>query len=324
LCRAEKASLDQPGARQWQGITQPVCGVQQAMSRRRDKAAALNDQAREAQEKGELERAIELYERAAAVDPRWGVPLYNLGLVYKNQRNWKKSVTYNRRATTLDPKNDAAWWNLGIAATALGRWNLAREAWRGFGVTVPDGEGPIDLPCGFGPIRLNPGGDGEVVWGFRLDPARVAIASIPFPESRFRWRDVVLNDGAPVGYRKYQGKDLPVLNVIQLLQASPFSTYVARVEMPSERDHLVRLAEVAERLEGAAEDWSMSVRMICQACSEGRPHAEHDTHAAPANGVHILGVAAQKREQAAAILSTWAEGKPGIQVKSLELALAPG
>jgi hypothetical protein len=224
----------------------------------------------------------------------------------------------------VNPKDEAAWWNLGIAATALGRWELARRAWRGFGIEVPDGDGPIDFPCGFGPVRLNPDGDGEVVWADRLDPARAAVVSIPFPESGFRWSDVVLNDGAPVGYRKYQGKDLPVFNVLQLLEASPFGTYVARVAMPAERAHGERLAEVAARLEAAAEDWSMSVRILCQACSEGRPHKEHDTQAAPTDGVHVLGVAARDREQAEAILSAWAEGAEGIRVESLEAALEPG
>jgi tetratricopeptide (TPR) repeat protein len=291
--------------------------------RQRKRAAQLNALAGELQEQGEPDRAIELYLQADAADPTWSVPLYNLGLLFKNQRQWDESAKYNRRATTVDPKNEAAWWNLGIAATALGRWELARQAWRGFGIQVPDGEGPIDFPCGFGPFRLNPDGDGEVVWAYRLDPARAEIASIPLPESGFRWSDVVLNDGAPVGYRKYKGKNVPVFNVIHLLEASRFGTYVAHVAMPPEHEHLVRLAEVAERLEGAAEDWSTSVRILCKACSEGRAHKEHDTQAAPADGFHVLGVAARDREQAEAILSTWTEGVDGIRIESLEVVLEP-
>ncbi len=292
--------------------------------RQRKRASQLDKLAQELQGQGELDRAVEVYIQAAAADPSWAVPLYNLGLLFKYQRNWEESAKYNQRATVVNPKDKAAWWNLGIAATALGRWDLARQAWRGFGIKVPDGDGPIDLPCGPGPVRLNPDGEGEVVWAYRLDPARAALTSIPFPTSGFRYGDLVLNDGAPVGYRKYKGKDLPVFNVIQLLEASPYGTYEARVAMPAGREHLERLAEEADRQKAAAEDWTASVRVICRACSEGRPHKEHDTQEPPADGIHMVGVAARTRKQAEAILSTWADGADGIEVQSLELALEPG
>ena len=89
----------------------------------------------------------------------------------------------------IDKKDKAAWWNLGIAATALGRWDVARSAWRGFGINMPKGDGPIDFPCGTCPIRINPDGDAEVVWAERIDPARAELLSIPFPESNHRWKD---------------------------------------------------------------------------------------------------------------------------------------
>ena len=169
---------------------------------KRTQAADLNGQGCDLREQGKLLEAAELFQGASALDPKWSTPLYNLGLVYKTLRRWPDSLKYNQWATALDAGNDAAWWNLGIAATALGRWDVARTAWRGFGIDIPNGEGPIDFPCGFGPIRLEPDGCAEVVWAFRLDPARASLASIPFPESKYRWKDVVLNDGEPVGFRR--------------------------------------------------------------------------------------------------------------------------
>src|SRR5262249_30184970 len=141
---------------------------------------------------------------------------------------------------------------------------------------VPDGDGPIDFPCGVGPVRLNPDGNGEVVWGQRLDPARMVLLSVPLPESGFCWSDVVLNDGQPVGTRRYRGRELPVFNALALLQRSPFGTYIARVEMPPDEALIVQLAEIAEGRDGAIEDWSSSIRPMCRACSEGRPHEGHD------------------------------------------------
>lgn len=283
-----------------------------------EEAAAYNQRALELRDSGQREEAIALFRRASALAPNWAAPVYNLGLLFKNERNWKESLKYNRLAVSLDPTDEAAWWNFGIAATALGRWQLARTAWRGFGLDLPDDQGPIDFPCGFGPIRINPDGDAEIVWANRLDPARAELASIPFPESKHRWRDVVLNDGAPNGYRKYNGEEVPVLDALALLETSPFNTYVARVKMPDEHNALADLARIAAELGGSVEDWSISVRLLCRACSEGRPHKDHDMEAAPPEGIHTIGVAALDRKHARKILQTWMSGLDDVRLEGLE------
>jgi hypothetical protein len=292
--------------------------------KKRKQAIDLNQRGIELEEHGRHDEAILFYRQAHVADPSWSVPLYNLGLVFKRQKRWEESLEFNQRAAALAPDDDAAWWNLGIAATALGRWDVARQAWRGYKIPIPDGEGPIDFPCGFGPIRLNPDSEGEVVWAYRLDPARAELASIPLPESRHRWRDIILNDGAPVGYRQYGGQELPVFNALELLQASPFGTYVATIAMFGDREQIARLAQTAERLEGSAEDWTTSTKIICKACSEGRPHEMHDTAAPPADGVHVVGVAARSREHASEILFVWESGEEDVEVQSLDDALEPG
>jgi hypothetical protein len=292
--------------------------------KRRQKAAEANAKAMQLREQGRLDEAIENYQIAAAIDPCWSTPRYNLGLLYKHQKNWERSLEYNRQATHLDASNEAAWWNMGIAATALGRWDQARAAWRGFGIPIPDGDGPIDFPCGYGPIRLNPDTDGEVVWAHRLDPARAQVANIPFPESGHRWHDIVLNDGQPIGYRTVNGKEIPVFNALELLEPSPFGTFVARVKMPHRPDLIKQLAEQAAKADGSAEDWSTSIRIICKACSEGRPHEVHDDHAAPKDGVHLIAIAARDREHATDILHAWESELNDVEVESLEEALEPG
>jgi hypothetical protein len=284
---------------------------------KRAHAEFVNAQALGLHDQGQQQQAIELYQQAARLDPTWAVPLYNLGLLHKQGRRWEESLKYNQLATQVDAGHEAAWWNLGIAATALGRWDVARAAWRGYGIDVPDGAGPLDFPCGYGPIRLNPDGDGEVVWAVRIDPARAVITNIPFPESGHRWSDVVLNDGAPVGSRTYKGQELPVLNALQLLERRPFATYTARVQMPSRHEYLVQLTDVAVKRQAYAEDWSESVRFICKACSEGRVHQEHDREAARADGVHHLAIAARDRAHASGILRAWESDKDDVKVEWL-------
>ena len=188
----------------------------------------------------------------------------------------------------------------------------------------------LEFPCGFGPIRINPTGEAEVVWAHRIDPARAELASIPFPETGRRWRDVVLNDGAPNGYRQYRGQDVPVFDELELLESSTFGTYVARAAPTSdgsqdlEHEKICKLAQLAADLKGSAEDWSTSVRLMCKVCSEGRPHEAHDTAAASrAGGIHSIGIAATSRDHAESILSAWETDTEGVTIEYLDDALEP-
>lgn len=285
------------------------------MSRRAD-ATRCNERANACREAGNWQAAIELYEQAAQFDPKWSSPHYNLGLVYKYRGRWQESLDCNRRALKLDKTDEASWWNLGIAATALGDWKAAREAWRGFGITVPKGDGPLDFPCGVAPIRLNPDGPNvEVVWADRLCPARARLISIPFPESNHRWGDIVLHDGAPVGYRKFGDRELGVFNELELIQSSGYGTYLVELESPLQGSVEV-LSKLAFKRDLAAEDWTTNVQVLCKACSEGRPHDQHDHDLEPpGETTHRIAIAARTREDAKQLLKDWIRSG-----KSLDLA----
>jgi hypothetical protein len=111
-------------------------------------------------------------------------PSHPLGLVRKRQRRWTESLACNLRAAALDPTDEAAWWNAGIAATALGAWASARQAWAAFGIELPPGDGEITMRLGLTPIRLNPQSNDEVVWCTRVDPARAIIHNVLLGLSR--------------------------------------------------------------------------------------------------------------------------------------------
>lgn len=290
----------------------------------RDVAEQLNEQGLAAEEAERRDDAVKLYEEAAAMDPTWATPLYNLGLLYKYEGSWERSLASNLRAVALDPEDDAAHWNLGIAATALGSWDVARRAWRKFGVAMQDGHDPVDAPCGSSPIRLNPQGDAEVVWAERIDPARAILNNIPYAESGHGWRDIVLNDGAPNGYRIRDGEEFPVFDELQHLQRSAFGTIVSTVVLDDSQQNAERLSELALALGGAAEDWSTSIRMLCKQCSEGRPHANHDQdHKAPERQ-RTVAIAATSNAHARQIVQAWKRELPGIVVDLGDFALKPG
>jgi hypothetical protein len=229
---------------------------------------------------------------------------FDLGLAHKRLRQWPESVEANLRAVDLaGEQGNPAWWNLGIAATALSDWPTARRAWRGYGIEIADGAGPIEANYGLNPVRLP---SGEVVWGERIDPARLIVRNIPFPDSGYRWGDVVLHDGAPNGSRVHEGRTLPVFDVLERLSPSEIPTLKANVRCDSGRDSDA-LVELFEQRHFAAEDWTDNVRPICTACSEGEV-GEHE-HESTTAIERIFGFAAHPGF-AQQLLEEWRAGAP--------------
>ncbi len=145
----------------------------------------------------DVEAELAALEALTSQHPELAWPWFDLGTRHKWLRLWPESVNANLEALarTPDPTGTAEAWNLGIAATALGEWALARQAWDAFGVDVPDGEGPILADFGVAAIGLNPSPrfhepelllDGvryadEVVLARRLCPATARIEGAAGP-----------------------------------------------------------------------------------------------------------------------------------------------
>ena len=258
-------------------------------------------------------RATEFYKQSAKADPTWSTPHFNLGLQAKFAANWQQSLEHNQRAVQLNPADEGAWWNLGIAATALSDWPQARLAWCNAGINVPEGEGEWTWPS---PVvactRINPTADGEVVWGQRIDPARIIIDNIPLPESNHRFRDIVLHDGAANGTRSWQDTEVPVFDELELWQPSPYTTF--QVTADTEID---ALAEICLNRDLGFEDWS-SIRPLCKQCSEGNPgpHACSNTP-----GQHRLAVAAQSQSDVEQAIEEWQRKFPTARPAQIELLL---
>jgi tetratricopeptide (TPR) repeat protein len=284
----------------------------------RKRAHDLNERAREADHQGRLDDAEALYREAIDLDPQWAVPWYNLGLVYKRQRKWDESLVCNRQAVLLDEGDQAANWNLGIAATAVGEWRIARDAWKRVGLSFPDEqEGFVDLKLGAVPVRVNPQATPEVVWCRRLDPARARILNVPLPQSGRRYGDLLLHDGAPVGERSVDGVAVPMFEEIALLQESSFATFTVTVEA-AEPGAMAELTALLARQEAVAEDWSQSVRTLCTACSEG---AGAHVHGELGTEVRGFGIAATDGDRVRAALAEWGTSGAARSVGRLERVL---
>jgi len=274
----------------------------------REQARDLNQRGIDLEEDGQILRAIESYRAAAEADPTWAAPWFNLGLLYKRQRRWEDSRDANLRALDLHPDEESASWNLGIAATALQDWESARRAWRVFGVELPEGDGPFDLGLGLVPIRTNPDAAAEVVWCSRRDPATAVIENVPLPGSGRRWKDRLLHDGEPRGYRNLGEREVPVFDELEVLEVSPFRTFRADVRAPDPTAFQALDDRGEPDGEVMIEDWSSNLQMLCRACSEGRPHEGHEPALEggddPARS-RRFGIAARDQEEVEAVLRAW-------------------
>jgi len=278
----------------------------------------LHDQAYAAMDEGRLRDAASLF--AQLIDEKPGRPHYHYmqGLVHKYLRDWKTSLEHNLLAQTLeDGVEEASCWNAGIAATGLGDWAEARRQWARTGIRIAEGEGRIEGE-NFGRtcLRLNPWGAGETLWATRLDPVRARIDNVPYPESGYRFGDIVLHDGASTGSRESRGRTYPVFNVMQRLERSDFQTFVAFVRCDRVED-IEALEDLRRPGLGLVEDWTKSIRNLCLRCSYGVAH----DHLNAANGDwsrdRNVGIAAQSRATVERLLKDWAAAGDGRRVDDI-------
>jgi tetratricopeptide (TPR) repeat protein len=145
----------------------------------------------QALQRGDYDGAVRAFETFLKGDDSWSNAWFNLGLAHKFRRDWEASARANRRAAELQPKNEPAFWNCGVAATAIRDWKTARWAWRGIGLDPGEGEGAPEMNVAISSVRLTtPIDSGEVIWGTRVDPCWLRIDCVPLPESAHRWHDV--------------------------------------------------------------------------------------------------------------------------------------
>lgn len=280
--------------------------------------AALHARAYAEGDKGNLREASRCFDALLQLKPNDPYHHYMRGLAHKYLRDWPTSLHHNQRAIALqDEKDESSLWNAGIAATALGDWQEARRLWKLCGIDVADGEGPIEDDFGVASMRLNAWGSGETVFARRIDVVRARLLNVPFPESGYRFGDIVLHDGASTGTRHDGDREVPVFNVLERLSQSPFNTFTAFVGCEEPEDAKALLDSSAPGI-GFAEDWTSSVRIYCRRCSYGTPHRHaSDKEAKQWQTDRDIGIAAQSRHSVDKLLKDWANGGKGRRIDSV-------
>ena len=261
---------------------------------------ALFEEALRYDHQGDTYNAVKLYKKLTKLAPQWSPPYQRLAAIYKNRREWKPALHYIKRSLAINPTDKPGWWDLGIAATALRKWRIARNVWGKFGKTPQAGwaPGPVSIRCSYNDRY-------EIMWTNALDPARAAIQNIPHPDSERRFRDVILYDRVVNGYQVIRNRRFPVYDELGLYKRSPYHTYSCRLET-SNNDDVELLGRLCQDADLGFEIWSNAVRQYSAGGKQRVPeyYGPDPSWEVPEAGV-IIAIAARREKHVLQVLRSW-------------------
>lgn len=176
--------------------------------------------------KGDVYTAVKIYKKLIKLAPNWHPPYQYLSSIYKYHNDWKAAFHYGQRAIENGADKAEMWRNFAIAATALKKWQIARNAWNKVGFQLKEVKNAPNFDMGIIPVRLRYDNFHEIVWAKQIDPARAIIESIPDPISDRNYGDLILIDFKVTGYRVVKGKRIPVYDELELIKRSHYRNYL--------------------------------------------------------------------------------------------------
>lgn len=230
------------------------------------------------------QEAREAYEALRDAAPEKSSGWYNLGLVHKQRGRFAEGVAVNRRARALGDSSEAVLWNLGICATGAGDGEAALEAWRALGLQVELGEDGLPFMPRLGQVQVRlstvgvAGWEGtspeyEHVWIERLSPCHGRVLSPTSGELSAEYGDLVLHDGAPIGYREWSGRRIPRFPQLAVLRKGTDRIF----RFAALQEEQGQVSALAEHLPEGCVVYPHTERLevICRDCVRGRGRHAH-------------------------------------------------
>ncbi len=259
---------------------------------------SLYEEAQRYERAGDSYNAIKLYKHLVKLEPEWIKPYQHLGAIYKQRREWKPAFHYWKKVVALDASDQQAWWNVGIAATALKKRRLAQSVWAKFGLT--------NLKREAKGLRLTYDGGFEILWMMPKTPATGIILSIPHPASGYRFRDEMLHARKPVGHHIVNRRRVPVFEELGRLKRSPFRTFSCLLHT-ADNEAISQLEQLCHEANLGFEVWSNATRATTMANREAFPeYYSHDILPREAEGsTTLVAMAAVHEIEVQRTLDSW-------------------
>lgn len=232
--------------------------------------------------------------RAIELDPSDAHRWYCLGLLCKWRGRWAEGVEANQKARELGEATEAVLWNLAICATGARDAFTAAEAWLALGMKSRPGADRLPRMEGRGlvQIRVSTLGEGvtpaahragadadytfEHLWVEPRSPCHGVVVNATLFDLVVDYGDVVLWDGAPVGWREHDGKRYPRFPLLECLEHAP----LYRWSFVAKQRHAGAVAAMAKELgdDIAIEAHSEEAFILCKECAERGAQPGHDHH----------------------------------------------
>lgn len=256
---------------------------------------------------GDLYMAVKLYKKLAREEPGWEEPLVALCQVYMSLRDWKAALHYSERALHCAEASHPGMLRCqGIAATALRRWRIARQAWNQLGFNFRDADEELKLDMGAVCLRWKLDAKRQaILWAKLLDPARAEVLSVPTPGCGVAFRDILLIDSIPVGHRVAGKNRIPVYEVLEPLKRNHYHSLQLWLPDAGAKE-LDILASLCEASGLGFDHWSAASWQLSGTAPNGT--AEYHGYpgaSEPASGPCQIGLAARHPDQARELLRQW-------------------
>ncbi|MEL6275103.1 MAG: tetratricopeptide repeat protein [Bacteroidota bacterium] len=259
---------------------------------------AVFETARRYDEMGDPYHAVKLYKKVIRLAPDFPDAYCALGRLYRKRKEWKPAFHYWKKAIGLDADNREGWWQLGLAAVALKKMNVARSVWNKFGY------GKMDVSAPFG-LHLTHEDGYEILWMQALDPGRCRILSIPHPVSGLRYRQTMLYDRrAMKGTNVVSRRRVPIFQAVDSLKNSPYQTYSCLLHTGAESD-VQQLERLAFEAGLGFEVWSNASRAIALQHQDAFPEYYQDIVPRPDQGNTLIALAAIHPAEVERVLNNW-------------------
>jgi tetratricopeptide (TPR) repeat protein len=256
---------------------------------------------------GDVYMALKLHKKLAREEPGWGEPLEALCKIYVSIRDWKAALHYSERAIHCaeEPRSDVLRCQ-GIAATALRRWRIARQAWNQLGFNFRETDEELKLDMGAVCLRWKLDAKRQaVLWARLIDPARAEVLSVPTPGCGVNFRDILLIDSAPIGYRVAGKKRIPVYEALEPLKRNHY--YSLELWLPDAgTKELDILASLCKASGLGFDHWSgASWQLRGASAGSAAEYHHYSGESEPDSGPCQIGLAARHPDQARKLLRQW-------------------
>lgn len=272
------------------------------------KAVALDRQ-------GDVYTAVKIYKKLIKIAPDWYPPYQYLSSIYKYHNDWKAAFHYGQRAIENGADKADMWRNYAIAATALKKWQVARNAWNKVGFELKEVTKAPNFDMGLIPVRLRYDNYHEIVWARQIDPARAIIESIPDPISDRNYGDLILIDFKVTGYRIVNKKKVPVYDELELIKRSYYNTFLVFL-YGSEKNEVNLLDQLCFNESLGFDNWSHLNELQLNRNLASLPEYYNEDLAVDIAGEdRRIAIAAESIESVEAVMKTWA----AISLKEYEI-----